>query len=51
MGNLCGGVSDDVKAEVLKSGASFRFFMLQADYAYIAYELTPVQYLSLIVRF
>jgi hypothetical protein len=32
-------------------GASFRFFMLQADYAYIAYELTPVQYLSLIVRF
>jgi hypothetical protein len=32
-------------------GASFRFFMLQADYAYVAYELTPVQYLSLIVRF
>jgi hypothetical protein len=32
-------------------GASFRFFMLQADYAYVAYELTPVQYLSMIVRF
>jgi hypothetical protein len=32
-------------------GASFRFYMLQADYAYVAYELTPVQYLSLIVRF
>ena len=32
-------------------GASFRFFMLQVDYAFINYELTPVQYLSLIVRF
>jgi hypothetical protein len=32
-------------------GASFRFYMLQVDYAFINYELTPVQYLSLIVRF
>lgn len=32
-------------------GASFRFYMLQIDYSYIAYELTPVQYLSLTVRF
>ena len=32
-------------------GASFRFYILQVDYAFINYELTPVQYLSLIVRF
>jgi hypothetical protein len=31
-------------------GASFRFFMLQADYAFINYELTPIQYLSLSVK-
>lgn len=32
-------------------GASFRLFILQADYAYINYELTPIHYLSLAVRF
>jgi hypothetical protein len=32
-------------------GASFRAFFLQADYAFINYELTPMHYLSLVVRF
>ncbi len=32
-------------------GASFRFFVLQVDYAFINYELTPMQYLSMAVRF
>lgn len=32
-------------------GASFRFFILQADYAFINYELTPIHYFSLAVRF
>ena len=32
-------------------GASFRLFILQADYAFINYELTPMHYLSLAVRF
>jgi hypothetical protein len=31
-------------------GASFRLFILQADYAFINYELTPIHYLSLSVR-
>jgi hypothetical protein len=31
-------------------GASFRLFMLQADYAFINYELTPIHYLSLSVK-
>jgi hypothetical protein len=32
-------------------GASFRLYILQADYAFINYELTPMHYLSLAVRF
>lgn len=32
-------------------GASFRLFILQADYAFINYELTPIHYLSMAVRF
>ena len=32
-------------------GASFRIYILQADYAFINYELTPMHYLSLAVRF
>lgn len=32
-------------------GASFRLFILQADYAFINYELTPIHYMSLAVRF
>lgn len=31
-------------------GASFRLFILQADYAFINYELTPIHYLSLSVK-
>jgi hypothetical protein len=32
-------------------GASFKLFILQADYAFINYELTPIHYMSLLVRF
>lgn len=32
-------------------GAAFRLFILQADYAFINYELTPIHYMSLAVRF
>jgi hypothetical protein len=33
-------------------GASFRLFsIIQVDYAYIDYELTPIQYISMLVRF
>lgn len=32
-------------------GASFRMFILQVDYAFINYELTPIHYLSLAVKF
>jgi hypothetical protein len=32
-------------------GASFRVFFLQVDYAFINYELTPMHYLSLVLRF
>jgi hypothetical protein len=32
-------------------GASFRLFFLQADYAFIRYDLTPMHYLSLVLRF
>lgn len=32
-------------------GASFRLAILEVDYSYIDYELTPIQYLSLDVRF
>jgi hypothetical protein len=35
----------------LSGGLSFRFFMLQLDYAYVHYELTPVQFLSVSGRF
>jgi hypothetical protein len=32
-------------------GASFRIYVVEVDYAYINYELTPVQYLSMLVSF
>jgi hypothetical protein len=32
-------------------GASFKLYILQIDYSYIDYELTPIQYLSLAVKF
>lgn len=32
-------------------GASFKLYILQIDYSYIDYELTPIQYLSLKVTF
>jgi hypothetical protein len=32
-------------------GASFRLYIIQADYAFINYELTPMHYLSLSVHF
>lgn len=35
----------------LSAGFSFRIYMLQLDYAYINYELTPVQYLSVSGKF
>jgi len=35
----------------LTLGASVRMFILQVDYAFINYELTPMHYLSLAVRF
>lgn len=35
----------------ISGGASVRFFLIQVDYAYIAYELTPIHYLSLSAKF
>jgi hypothetical protein len=35
----------------ISGGASVRFFLIQIDYAYIAYELTPIHYLSLSAKF
>lgn len=32
-------------------GASFKMFILEVDYAFINYELTPIHYLSLAVKF
>ena len=32
-------------------GASFKLYILQVDYAFINYELTPIQYLSMAVKF
>jgi hypothetical protein len=32
-------------------GASFKIYILQVDYAFINYELTPIHYLSLAVKF
>ena len=32
-------------------GASFKLYIIEVDYAFINYELTPIQYLSLAVKF
>lgn len=43
--------SSGLQAAETSFGASFRLFILQADYAFINYELTPIHYLSLSVKF
>ena len=39
-----------LQSNEVSAGASFRFFILQVDYSYIDYELTPIQYMSMLVR-
>jgi len=43
--------TDGLQSNETSIGASFKLYILEVDYAYIDYELTPIQYLSMLIRF